>query len=328
MSAQNQTSSGSGGNEQKLNKASVCEKCGNRHEGPCWPKCVTCGKTHKGVCRYAQPVPSVKSGIAGQGPAASQTQLVALYQAQQAGYQQAYNEMQGSSMGMGRGMGMGMVPAMAMIPSMGLMQPMGMAQPIGMAQPMGGQFFGYPIPDQLAQGYAGPVIPQMGQGQGAAAGSFGRVGLPPRKKAKGEQRSKKGKGEEKRGPLAAKPAGIAKPISKSARQRANKKARLGKEEEKKEEEEKFARDAMTGPVDHELLALLAGQEVQKPENVKVALAKEVGMEDAAASRPEDDINALSHIGSRELIEDAVANPSGFQFPQDQPLVERMAGELE
>ena len=47
-----QASGGAGGNKKKPNETSKYERCGNRHQGACWPKCGTCGKTHQEVCRY------------------------------------------------------------------------------------------------------------------------------------------------------------------------------------------------------------------------------------------------------------------------------------
>ena len=84
-------------------------------------------------------------------------------------------------------------------------------------------------------------------------------------------------GDEGKRPLTAKPAGIEKPISKRARQRVNRKARLEKlaelEKPKKEKEEKFAWTALTGPAEYGLLAFLAGPEVKKRRMSRQLLSK-------------------------------------------------------
>ena len=291
MSAQ--ASSGVGGDDKKLNKASKCENCGNRHEGVCWPKCGTCGKAHRGACRYAQPVPIIDPGNAGQGP--SRAGLTQGFNAQQFGYPQAYG-------GMAPGMGsQGLGPfgnfGSPYTAQYGIFGAVG--NPGWGYQSWGDPSWGMQIPGQFSQGYGRFPIPPMGQGSvgpfgsiGGPSGSLGgnqqgvaewheiqkKVGRPWGNRKPRSKEVPNGKREEK-DPLAAKPAGIEKPISKSANQRAKKrtgqkkKVEEGKKdeemkdeemkdererpkEEEKKAEEKRSQDAMAGPVDLELVRLL------------------------------------------------------------------------
>lgn len=317
MSAQ--ASSGAGGDGGKLNKASRCERCGNRHEGECWPKCGTCGKVHKGACRYAQPVPSIVSRNAGQ-------------ELSHTGYPQAYG-----------------MPSPYMRPGI---------------PGMGGQVldpFGSQYPAQY--GNFGAATPAMGQGIGSSLDhtrSFGdkkkgvaewheiqkKIGRPRgNRKPKSKEESIGKKGE--KDPLAAKPAGIVKQISKSANQRAEKTSQEKKGEEEKKDEEKndeaeqktpeqLSQDAMAGPVDFELLRLLEESDVEDMGTAEVAPVGAASVDTAAADDemedtdpPAEDVIAnVGYIDAQSLIQEAIENPSGFQFPQDQLRVERMATLLE
>ena len=257
MSAQ--MSSGAGGDGKKPEKK-PCARCGNLHQGPCFPSCSTCGKVHKGVCRYVNTVPS----IAARGEP-SQIGMTALYGAQQAGqqlgYQQAYNEMR--SLGMGPMMGPMMGPAIGPIggPAMGgqFVSPMGgfgsfgaMGNP-GWAAPA----WGNQIPGQFGQVQGGPPVLTMGQVFEASNDGTSR-GASVRHSARGAARGSRGgrtqsgrpkDRKEEKAPLAPTNAGIGKPVSKSAKYRARRKAK------------KQVQDTLAGPIDPHLLSLLAEPKV-------------------------------------------------------------------
>ena len=326
MSAQ--MSSGAGGDGKKPDQEK-CAKCGNRHQGPCLPTCRTCGKVHKGVCRYANPVPSIG---AVQEP--SQNEMAARYQAQQAGqrlgYQQAYNEIR--SLGMGPMMG-----PMAPMAPMALMAPMGpmMGPAMGgfdspYAVPHGGygsfggfgamgnpgwaaQAWGNQIPAQFGQGQGG--FPALPMGQVVAASDDGTShGASVRHSARGARRGSRGgrtqsgrsKDKEEKGPLAATNAGIVKPVSKNAKNRARRKAK------------KQAQDALPGPADPQLLNCLSEPQVTD--------AGDMVLDDAQPlAEAEEDLAA---VDADSLINQALQNPVGFELPRDQARLERMARLLE
>ena len=275
-------SSGAGGDGKKPEKEK-CTKCGNRHQGPCLPVCRTCGKVHKGVCRYANPVPSV---AAVQEP--SPHEMAARYQAQQAGerlgYQQAYNEMRSLGMGpmMGPAMGPMMGPAMGPImgPPMGgqLLSPMGgFVSPYAVPHGGFGSFGAMGNPGWATQAWVNQIPGQFGQGQGGfPALPMGQVvaasddgtdhGASVRPSAWGARRGSQGRRtqsgrsndkKEVRNPLAATDTGIVKPVSKSAKNRAKRKAK------------KQAQEALAGPADPELLSLLAEQPVPGTEDLEL-----------------------------------------------------------
>ena len=343
MSAQMSSGAGGDGNKPEREK---CTKCGNRHQGPCLPGCRTCGKVHKGVCRYANPVPSIG---AVQEP--SQNEMAARYQAQQAGqrlgYQQAYDEMRSLGMGpmmapaMGLAMGSMVGPAMGpmMGPAMGPM--MGPAMGGQYLAPMGGfnspyavphggfgSFGGFgamgnpgwtastwtsQIPGQFGQSQGG--FPALPMGQVVEASDDGTTsGVSTRHSVRGARRGSRGgrtqsgrsNDKEERGPLAATSAGIAKPVSRSAKSRAKRKAK------------KQAQDALAGAADPELLSLLAEPQATD--------AGDEVLEDAPP-RAEDEED-LAVVDAASLIEQAMQNPKGFELPQDQARLERMAHVLE
>lgn len=360
MSAQ--ASGSAGGDDKKLDKASRCEKCGNRHEGACWPKCCTCGKFHKGACRFSNPVPNIVPGNAGRQP--SQVGLTAGFNAQQVGYQQPYNAIRSP------GMEPGMVPGVGgqiFGPVSGFGGPYsgeyggygGLSSPGWGYQSWGNQGWGNQgwsnqIPGHFGQGYGNFPTPSMGPG---TVGSFGNVSLPtssygghkqgtakwhemqkqirgPRDNRKPRSKEHSKDKKEEKGPLAVKDASIEKPISKSARQRANKRAsQKKKEEEMKKEEEEPAQDPLTGPADLELVSLWdesrfenAGN-VENAETVEAAPLTDERMESVAPS-PEDIVIEVGNIDAQSLIDEVFETPSGFQFPQDQTRVGIMAGLLE
>lgn len=262
----------SGSDDKKLNKASKCEKCGNRHEGACWPKCGTCGKIHRGACRYAQAIPTVNTGKAGREP--SQAELTARLNAQQVGYQQAYNDIQSSILGPGMVSGMcGQI--FGPFGGFGSQYPGqyrgfgALGNPGWVTQGWGTQGWGMQIPGQFGQGFGGFPTPPMGHG---TVDLFGYGGGParnyagnkqgiggPRDNRKPQSKEEHKDKKEEKSPLGAKSTGIEKPISKSAKQRARKRLiqkKKKKEDEEKEDEEKHAQDALTGPGDLELIRLL------------------------------------------------------------------------
>ena len=333
-------SGGAGGDDKKLNKASKCEKCGNRHKGACLPKCGICGKTHQGTCRYANPISTIGFGHAGREP--SQAEMAARFDAQQVGYQQAYNEMRLSGMGPGTVPGMG---GQVFGPVGGFGSPYpGHYGGFGILGNPGwvNQGWGNPVPVQFGQGYGGFPNPPMGQ---STFGSFGNVSQPAsnygghkqgaamwheiQKKTRGPRDNRKPRSKEQhkdkkdeKGPLAVKDAGIEKPISKGAKQRAKKRA-----SEKKKKEEEPEQDPLTGPADTELLGLFAEQKVELAGTSEAAPIQDEDMGDLAPQQEDAGIE-LGNIDAQSLIEEAIANPSGLQFPQDRVRVEYMAKLLE
>ena len=312
--------SGAEGGEKKSEKASPCERCGNRHQGPCLPQCGFCGKVHKGRCRYATPLPSTQSAPAAREP--TQQEMAARYQAQEMGqwmgremgqrqgYQQAYNEMRSFGMGPGMGpaMGQGMGPGMG--PAMGgpFSSDMG-----GFGGPNRGPYGGFGNQGWGSQGWGAqgwgsqmPPPPPMGQvltpsGQGASR-SAGRPGNG-RKPFMGKKGDK--------GLLAPGSAGVEKSTSRSAKQKARRKLKA---------QDKVANAASSGPTDPGLLAQMAGE-------VQTAPANDADMADAAAAAGEAGIAPVV-VDAQSMIAQARANPAGFHFPEDLPRVEHLARSLE
>ncbi|KAL9137540.1 MAG: hypothetical protein Q9175_001257 [Cornicularia normoerica] len=178
--------------------------------------------------------------------------MTARFNAQQVGYQQAYNEMRLSGMGPGT------------VPGMGgqVIGPVG-----GFGSPYPGHYGGFGIlgnPGWVNQGWGNPVPVQFGQG-------YGGFPNPPM-----GQSTFGSFGNDEKGPLAVKDAGIEKPISKSAKQRAKKRA-----SEKKKKEEEPEQDPLTGPADTELLGLFAEQEVELAGTFEVAPIQDEDMGDLA-----------------------------------------------
>ena len=337
---------------KKPNKAPKCGKCGNYHIGECLPRCETCGNV-QGACRYAKPTPTTdtrnagqwpsqgplaRTGFAGQGP--SQEELAARYNAQEA-YQQGMRNAAGSMV-------------LGMVSSLG---GNGFAPAGGFGGPFPGQFggFGGPNPGQFGgfanpgwgnqgwgnqgwgnQGWGMQVPGQIGQGYGTfPTPNMGQSGLVGKKEgaAEGHEIQKRlgvARGKPHNKEQAVKSAGIAKPISESAKMRARKQAsKKKKEEEKKKEEKKETEkeeedekelEKILAQADPELLRRFtqpreSSRNVQEASVVEAAPIKDEDMVDMPP--PVEAEIDYSVIDAQSLIDEINASPTGFQLPQDQ-----------